>query len=68
MQFGEILVHFYHWFGQNHYRTKPQFCSLMCSEVYQGAVWLVLGWEIFQNFGLDYPNPKLIFPLFWAKF
>ena len=53
MQFGEILVHFYHWFGQNHYRTKPQFCGPMCSEVYQGAVWLVLGWEIFQNFGLD---------------
>ena len=46
-------------FGQNHHCIAPQLCNHMCSivqfiAVYHCAVWSVLDWDVFQNFGLDW--------------
>ena len=48
--------------GQYHHYTAPQFSGQICNSVRCTRYdWLVLGWYIFQNFGLDWPSPKLIF-------
>ena len=62
-----LALHFVVWFSQNHNRSARHFCSHMC-----GAVFKMRYNDIkpiyFLNSGLFLPNPKLLFPLFWAKF